>query len=67
MTVHGNQPSDERTKSASGIETVWKEFVAFIEGHLSGGIHSPNKNQGSLLPGYTISFALPTWAINNDC
>ena len=46
MTVHGNQPSDERIKSASEIETVWKEFVAFIEGHLSGGIHSPNKKSG---------------------
>ena len=49
MTVHGIQPTDERIKSASGIETVWKEFAAFIEAHLSGGDHSSNKNQGSLL------------------
>ena len=46
MTVHGIQPTDERIKSASGIETVWKQFVSFIEAHLSGGDHSSNKKSG---------------------
>ena len=29
-----------------GCEAVWKEFVAFIEGHLSGGDHISNKKSG---------------------
>ena len=30
---------------------MWKQFVSFIEAHLSGGDHSSNKNQVSLLHG----------------
>ena len=51
MTVHGIQPIDERIKSASQIETVWKKFVSFIEAHLSGGDHSSIKKHVSLLHG----------------
>ena len=40
MTVHGIRPTDETFKSASGIETGWKQFVSFIEAHISGGDHS---------------------------
>ena len=46
MTIHGIQPTDERI---NGIETVRKEFVVFIEGHLPEEIIAQITNQGSLL------------------